>query len=124
MNYKLEEKELDRVFEEEVAREMEDDLYAPTLGRYGQLRLGYLHQFHPILLEQMKMLGTLEKHLVQVERDAEEMVGIIISQLVRQEGVDARMKRRDPVGWAGCMNNIRSRAEEAVLPDILYPETG
>ena len=38
----------------------------------------------------------------------------------REEGVTEHLKSVDQLGWVRKMNNIRSRAEEVVLHDLIY----
>ncbi len=38
------------------------------------------------------------------------------------EGVTEGMKQHDQMAWGGTMNNIRNRAEEIVLREMIYGE--
>ncbi len=38
------------------------------------------------------------------------------------EGVTEGMKQHDQMAWVGAMNNIRNRAEEIVLREMIYEE--
>ena len=44
----------------------------------------------------------------------------LVEQMKQAEGVDEAMKRRDQIGWVRKMNNIRARAEEIVLNEIIF----
>ena len=39
-----------------------------------------------------------------------------------KEGVDETLKAKDQMAWVLTMNNIRSRAEEIVLYELIYGE--
>ena len=40
----------------------------------------------------------------------------------RKESVDEHLKAQDQLAWVGAMNNIRNRAEEIVLQELIYGE--
>ncbi len=40
--------------------------------------------------------------------------------MMHRAGVDETLKRRDQLGWVRRMNNIRARAEEIALKEIIY----
>ena len=42
------------------------------------------------------------------------------SQMAAREGVTEALKAEDPMAWVGKMENIRSRAEEIVLRELIY----
>ena len=48
------------------------------------------------------------------------MLDSLIAQMVRQEGVTEQFKAEQPIAWAGMMNNIRSRAEEIVVEEVIH----
>ena len=64
--------------------------------------------------------GKLPDYLADVNEQAEKMLFQLVKQMAKDEGVDEAMKSRDQLYWIGCMNNIRNRAEEAVLNEIIY----
>ena len=43
-------------------------------------------------------------------------------QMAKREGVTEALKAADQMAWVGKMNSIRSRAEEIVLHELVYPE--
>lgn len=45
---------------------------------------------------------------------------IIISAMAKQEVVTEVLKAADQMEWVRRMNSIRSRAEEAVLTELVY----
>ena len=59
-------------------------------------------------------------YLADVNEQAEDMLFQFVEQMAKNEGVDEAMKCRDQIGWVRKMNNIRSRAEEIVLNEIIF----
>jgi len=44
----------------------------------------------------------------------------LISAMAKQEGVTEALKATDQMEWVGRMNNIRNRAEEIILHELVY----
>ena len=44
----------------------------------------------------------------------------MIKQMAKDEGVTEELKRREQMKWVGLMNNIRNRAEEIVIREMIY----
>ena len=68
----------------------------------------------------MLMEGTLNPHLEEIDRQAQEMEQQLISQLAQQEGVTEQMKAENQMEWVARMNSIRNRADEIVLNELIY----
>ena len=93
---------------------------SPNIGRWGMLRFNYLRKRREALYTIMLMEGTLNPHLEDVDRQAQEMEQQLISQLARQEGITEQLKAENQMEWVAQMNNIRNRADEIVLNDLIY----
>ena len=66
------------------------------------------------------MKGTLNPHLEEIDRQAQEMEQRLISQLAQQEGITEQLKAENQMEWVARMNSIRNRADEIVLNDLIY----
>jgi hypothetical protein len=44
----------------------------------------------------------------------------MVEAMAQQEGVTEALKATDQLEWVRRMNNIRNRAEEVILQDIVY----
>ena len=93
---------------------------SPKVGRWGMLRFNYLRKHHEALYTIMLMENTLNPHLEEIDRQAQEMEQLLISQLAQQEGVTERLKAENQMEWVRQMNNIRIRANEIVLRELIY----
>ena len=82
------------------------------------LHFNYLRKHREALYTIMLMENTLNPHLEEVDRQAQEMEQYLISQLAQQEGVTERLKAENQMEWVARMNNIRNRADEIVLNDL------
>ena len=92
----------------------------PKVGRWGMLRFSYLRKHREALYTIMLMENTLNSHLEEIDRQAQEMEQQLISQLAQQEGVTEQMKAENQMEWVARMSNIRNRADEIVLNELIY----
>ena len=67
-----------------------------------------------------KVKGSLNPYLEEIDRQAQEMEQQLISQLAQQEGITEQLKAENQMEWVARMNNIRNRAGEIVLNDLIY----
>ena len=89
-----------------------------SFGRYGRLRLKYLKEHRRLLYIDLLTSGELTQHLNEVDRQAREMLELLVKQMAQVQGITEQLKAEDQMAWVGAMNNIRSAAEEVVLLDI------
>ena len=66
------------------------------------------------------MENTLNHHLEEIDRQAQEMEQRLISQLAQQEGITEQLKAENQMEWVARMNNIRNRADEIVLNELIF----
>ena len=92
----------------------------PKVGRWGMLRFSYLRKHREALYTIMLMENTLNSHLEEIDRQAQEMEQQLISQLAQQEGVTEQLKAENQMEWVARMSNIRNRADEIVLNELIY----
>ena len=84
------------------------------------LRFNHLRKHREALYIIMLMEGALNPHLEDVDRQAQEMEQQLISQLAQQEGITEQLKAENQMEWVARINNIRNRADEIVLNDLIY----
>ena len=96
------------------------DAPAYPIGKYGRMRKAYLKEHRPGLYTQLILSGKLYEHLSEVERICNERLDIMISQMVKAQGVTEAMKAQDQLGWVGRMNEIKHSAEESILVEIIF----
>ena len=112
-----------------ISYTLHGDVYLPDLklsddnrpiGRYGRLYLNYLKEQHPIRYTSLLLSDRFPTCVADLNGDAYNLLHTLIRQMAKAEGITEDLKRRDPMAWIGAMNNIRSRAEEIVLHDLVY----
>ena len=97
---------------------MKDNLKG--VGIWGQWHYQYLKENKPSVIGVMRMKGTLNFYLKEVNDQADEMTFQLVKQLAKQEGVTEELKCRDQMAWVGAMNNIRDRVNEIVLNEVIF----
>ncbi|MCD8216608.1 MAG: TnpV protein [Clostridiales bacterium] len=119
----------ERIHENGIDYVLVGDYYIPDLklpeekrsiGRWGRMHREYLKENRPLLYTDMVISGEIWTYLADLNEQAQERLELIIEQMKEAEGVTEDLKRRDQMGWVGAMNNIRSRAEEIILTEIVY----
>ncbi len=91
-----------------------------NIGVWGQRRRRYLKQHRPILYTNLLTSCKLSEHLSEIEEECIERMGSLVKAMAKQEGVTEALKVADQMAWVQRMNNIRNRAEEIVLNEIVY----
>ena len=89
------------------------------IGRFGWMRKKYLKEHQPDTFALMLMENTLTEHLIEIDRQANEQIELITSQLARAEGVTEDLKALDQLEWIRAMISCRARAEEQVIQEMI-----
>lgn len=92
------------------------------IGKWGRMHREFLKKEHPIRFNSLILSGQLWTYLADLNEQAQERLFLIVEQLKTAEGVIEDLKAADPMAWVGAMNNIRNRAEEIILQELIYGE--
>ena len=92
----------------------------PSIGVWGERRRQFLRNAKRPVYSAMLMRGTLNAHLEETDRQAEELLDRLTKQLAEHEGVTEALKADNQMEWVRRMNSIRSRAEETVRAELIY----
>ena len=95
-------------------------MHEQQFGRYGRMHLRYLKQDRPVLYIALVASGSLWPYLEELNCQAQKRMERLTSQMADREGVTEALKAENPMEWVGKMENIRSRAEEIVLRELIY----
>ena len=91
-----------------------------TIGHYSRMRLNYLQEHRPGLYTRLILSGKLYEHLTEIDQTSRRRIEQIISRMAWADGADEKLKAKDQMSWVGRMNNIRRRAEEIILQELIY----
>jgi len=104
----------------ELVLDGEEELEGMPIGKYGMLRQSFLLENHQGTYTSMLLTGRLIPHLRQIDGQAQEQVERMVAEMMRQRGVDERLKERDQMAWVQAVNSLTAQAEETVLQEIVY----
>ena len=90
------------------------------LRKFGLMRKSYLKNYKRGIYAGLLLSGELKKHLLIIQNQAEERFDLLVQQMAEREEVTEQLKAQDQMFWVRKMNNIRARAEEVVLAELVY----
>ena len=86
-----------------------------NIGVWGFRHYEFFKQNRPSTVGVMRLNGTLEGYLKEVNQEATEMLEALVRQYAKAESATEALKRTDQLGWVQKMNSIRNRSEEIVV---------
>ena len=92
------------------------------MGKWGRMHREYLKEHKPIQYNCLLLSGKLWTYLADLNEQAQDRLERLIDQMKIVERVTEELKAADPMAWVGAMNNIRNRAEESILRELIYGE--
>ena len=112
--------------------ELQGDYYIPCLaldeagtspiGMWGKKHQQYLKEHRPMLYSNLILTGRLHSYLAGIDTQARSKLHLLQTQLAEKESINEQLKAQDQMAWVGAINNIRNRAEEIVLQELIYGE--
>ena len=112
--------------------ELHGDYYLPclaipeeevhTIGIWGRKHRRYLREHRPIIYTDLVLGGKLFSYLAGIDTQARNKLDLLVTQLAEKEGINEYLKAQDQLAWVKAMNNIRNRAEEIILQELIYGE--
>lgn len=91
-----------------------------NLGKYARLRENYLRNSKPGFFNHLVMKEELIDHLIEINNQSCSYLETLIKQLAEEENVTENLKATNQLEWVQKMNNIKNRAEEIVLNEVIY----
>lgn len=89
------------------------------VGIWGQRYRRWLKENHRVLYYNLLTAGKLNEQAAGADGRAETLFFRLLQEMAGREGVTETLKASDLMAWIRRMNNIRQRATEIVLDDIL-----
>ena len=110
--------------------ELQGNYYLPCLklpeeeqvhiGIWGQRHLNFLREKKRVLLSGLQLSGKLNSYLADIDKQAEYMCSRLVKQMAEREDITEQLKAENQMEWVRQMNNIRIRANEIVLRELIY----
>ena len=96
------------------------DEFISRVGLWGKRHYNFLKKNNPTVINVMRLNGTLEQYLTNLDQNAQEMFELLTKQYAELEGITEELKAKNQMEWIRSMNSIRNRAEEIVLSEVIY----
>ena len=96
----------------------EDEPLRP-IGIWGQRHLKFIKEHKRLFYTDLLTSGKLNDYLADVNEQSEAMFSRLVEILAEKENVTEALKADNAMEWVRKMNNIRSRANEIVLNDLI-----
>ena len=80
----------------------------------------YLKKHRYLTYVNLLTTGKLDSYLADVEEQARDMLDRLISQMAKAEGITEQLKAENQMEWVQRMNNVRHRAEELMMRELIY----
>ena len=98
----------------------DDETEPYPIGIWGQRHCKYLREHKHAIYSSLLISGKLDSYLREIDRQAEAMFSQLVKQMAAQEGITEQLKVNDQMAWVGTMNNIRQRAAEIVMSELIF----
>ena len=92
---------------------------SPKVGKFGRMRNTFLREHQSAIYTGMLFSGKLNDHLEEIDRQANELLDRLVWEYAATEHITEELKANDQMAWVQAMNNIRNRAEEVVLSELI-----
>ena len=99
-----------------------DEAGTSPIGMWGRKHQQYLKEHHPMLYSDLVLSRKLYSYLADIDTQARNKLHLLATQLAEKEGINEQLKAQDQMAWVGAMNNIRNRAEEIILQELIFGE--
>ena len=96
------------------------DEFISRVGLWWQRHYNFLKKNSPTVINVMRLNGTLEQYLNDLDRNAQEMFELMTKQYAELEGITEELKAENQVEWVSQMNSIKARVINIVNAELIY----
>ena len=93
---------------------------AEPIGLWGQGHIKYVKQRGKIRYIILLTSGKLNEHLIDIDKQAEDLFSRLVKQMAEREGITEHLKADNPMEWIARMNSICGSVMETVNNDTIY----
>ena len=91
-----------------------------NIGKYGRLKLNYIKKYKIPEYTEMLLSNELKSYLLDIEDECQNKLELLIKEMAEKENVTEELKANNQMEWVQKMNNLKHRAEEIILNEIIY----
>lgn len=88
-------------------------------GKYAMMRENHLKTYKKATYSRLLTTGKLAAHLMDTQRTAVSRMERITKEMMKAKSVTEKLKEQDQMRWVQLMNNIRNRAEEMIILELI-----
>ena len=96
------------------------DEFISRVGLWGKRHYNFLKKNNPTVINVMRLNGTLEQYLTNLDQNAQEMFELLTKQYAELEGITEEMKAKNQMKWVSQINSIKARAIDVVNAELIY----
>ena len=96
------------------------DEFILRVGLWGQRHYNFLKKNSPTVINVMRLNGTLEQYLTDLDRDAQDIFGLLMKQYAELKGITEEFKAENQAEWFWQMNSIKARVINIVNAELIY----
>ena len=96
------------------------DEFISRIGLWRQRHYNFLKKNNPTVINVMRLNGTLEQYLTDLDRNAQEMFELLTNQYAEFEGITEELKAKNQTEWVRQMNSIKARVIDVVNTELIY----
>ena len=89
------------------------------IGIWGQRRCHFLKDHKKLEYTNLLISGKLNAHLVEVDRQAQDMYDQLMRQIAVRSSIAEQLKATDQMAWAQKTNAISNQVKEIINAEII-----
>lgn len=97
-----------------------NDEFISRVGLWGQRHYNFLKKNNPAVINVMRLNGTLEQYLTDLDRNAQKMFELMTKQYAELGGITEELKAENQMEWVRQMNSIKARVIDVVNAELIY----
>lgn len=92
-----------------------------NIGMWGKRHRRYLKEHRRAVYNSLLLSGELNQYLAEIDQQAEEMYSQLVDRMATNEDISEELKAEDPMLWTQELNNIKNRASEIIVHNLIKP---
>ena len=96
------------------------DEFISRVGLWGQRHYNFLKKNNPTVINVMRLNGTLEQYLTNLDQNAQKMFELMTKQYAELGGITEELKAENQMEWVRQMNSIKARVINVVNAELIY----
>ena len=96
------------------------DKFISRIGLWGKRHYNFLKKNNPTVINVMRLNGTLEQYLTNLDQNAQKMFELMTKQYAELGGITEELKAENQMEWVRQVNSIKERVIDVVNAELIY----